>query len=196
MITLQELKTLFQEPRTFFKQRSKETFDSSLFFALLVRAISSLSSIFYYIQQFSITPVLFGPIYLLIILGSLAGLFIGTGIIHLSLRIFGGQGSYEKTFQSYVYGHLPSFLWATLLNIIGYFFPETLMASLVFMFLLVPVYIYSVYLTIVGLSLNHKMSMGRAFLAWLIPSAIFGIITIIILVLFFTIAAVTTTTGI
>ncbi len=196
MITLQELKTLFQEPRTFFKQRSKEVFGTVFLFGLLVIAIGSLSALPSYVKQFTLSPVWFGPAYIIILCLSALILFAITGIVHLSLRSFGGQGTYTNTVQSYVYGGLPSFLWAIPLNAVGYFLPQTVTVSIILMILSLPVYIYSIYLTLVGSSFYHKIGMGRAFLALFLPLFILGIITIIILVLFFTIAAVTTTTGI
>lgn len=79
--------------------------------------------------------------------------FIIAGIFHLSIKIYGGKGTFKDTFAVTVYSSTPSFL-----------FPFILISPL-----------WSVILDISGISKNHSISKIRAILAILTPEILIGI---------------------
>ncbi|MBI2573493.1 YIP1 family protein [Candidatus Woesearchaeota archaeon] len=192
MMKISQLSLLFKTPLVFFKKQVKENFSSVFLFNLLLIAIGSLSAAPIYLREFSLSIGWLPVVFVGSIVVSLFVFFIITGLVHLSLRLFRGEGSYTNTVQAYVYGGLPSFLWAIPVNAVSYFLPQTTAISLVLLFVSLPAYVYSIYLRLVGTSLYHKMGMGKAFVAWLAPLVILFIIAVVIAA-FFMIAAVSTT---
>ena len=97
--------------------------------------------------------------------GSFVLLFIGIGIFHIFVRLFGGQGGFAETFKANVYGNTPSFLfgWIPYVGVLGI--------------------LYGIYLFIKGLSVLHGMTMGKAFLAFLIPVLILVVLFVIAIAL-------------
>lgn len=82
------------------------------------------------------------------------GLYIGAGMIHLFVLLLGGKRDYEETFKVYSYSFAPM--------LIG-FIP--VLGSLA--------RIYSLALTIMGVHVRQKLSVGKAIAAVLLPAAVF-----------------------
>jgi len=70
--------------------------------------------------------------------------FIFAGIVHLFAILFKGQGKYEDTYKSLVYGSAP-----------------ILMFGWIPFFAIIPV-LYSLFIEIKGITKLHNVSMGRA----------------------------------
>jgi hypothetical protein len=81
--------------------------------------------------------------------------FIAAGILHLTIKIYGGDGSFADTFGIIVYSSTPSVLFG--------FIP------------IIP--IWSIVLNVIGVSKNHSISKLRAILALLTPGILLSIAT-------------------
>jgi len=105
-----------------------------------------------------------GPlIVVLAYVGNLFGTFINAAIIHLFAKIYSAKGSYRDTYQSLVYSTTP-----------------------VAIFFFIPVIngLWALYLNIKGLSILHRISMGRATLILFTPIILAIIIAVIIFTAF------------
>ena len=101
------------------------------------------------------------PIYIVTLLVS----FIVAGWFHIFAKLFRGKGDYSATYKAYVYASTPSLLFSWI-PIAG-----TVMG------------LYSIYLTILGLSKLHDMSLARAFGILIAPFVI--IIAVVIAVVIY-----------
>jgi hypothetical protein len=92
--------------------------------------------------------------------------FIIAGILLGYTHIFGGKGSYAKTYQMYIYARTPAFLfgWLPYLGTLAY--------------------IYQVVLLIVGTVKIHKISKTKSIWMYVIPTMILLLLAIVVLVLF------------
>lgn len=90
--------------------------------------------------------------------------FVSAAILHVSTKIVTGKGNYNASYDALAYGTTPSLLfgWIPFVGVIAW--------------------LYSIYVTMVGLSRLHKIGMGRALLAILLPVVIVLIIAIILTV--------------
>ncbi len=77
--------------------------------------------------------------------------FVSALLLHVWILIFGGKGSYVNTYQIYAYGSTPSLLlaWIPIVNMV--------------------VWIYSLYVYIVGTEKLHKVSRTRALWIYITP---------------------------
>jgi len=82
-------------------------------------------------------------------------LIIGTGILHLFVKLYRGEGNYGDTFGATVYANTPQH---------------------VFFFILPIASIWSFVLSIFGVAIRHEISKLRAFLAIVTPAIIFALI--------------------
>ena len=103
--------------------------------------------------------------YPVVLLLQWAGLYIRAGMIHLFVLLLGGKGDYKETFKVSSYSFAPM--------LIG-FIP--VLGSLAG--------IYSFVLTIMGIHVRQKLSVGKAIAAVLLPTAVI-ILFIFILFIFF-----------
>jgi len=99
-----------------------------------------------------------------IILISWGFLFVGAGILHLFVKLFGGKGPYRETFQAVAYASAPAVFNG--IPIIGYFAP-----------------IYIVVLQVIGINKRQKLSVGRSVGVVLLPGAIILAILMILLII-------------
>jgi hypothetical protein len=95
---------------------------------------------------------------------TMVSVFVIVAILFVWIKIFKGKANYEKTYQIYVYGTTPSFLF-NWIPILGGF-----------------AWIYDLILLIIGTSIIHKVSKTRATIIYLIPLALFIILTIIAMI--------------
>jgi hypothetical protein len=106
-------------------------------------------------------PAVLAIMVAMIYVSMLVGWFIGAGIYHLLIRLFGGKGDYATTYRTMVYTYTPMLLfgWIPLVGLV---------ASL-----------YSLYLFVKGVSKLHRISVGRTILALFgIPIAIAVVVAI------------------
>jgi hypothetical protein len=92
---------------------------------------------------------------------SLGFAFVVAGLLHVWILIFGGNKSYEKSYQLYVYSHTPSYLFGWI-PFLGFFAG-----------------IYSLILLILGTEKMHDISRKRAILMYVIPATIIFFVAII-----------------
>jgi len=99
--------------------------------------------------------------------------FLGVGILHLWIKIWGGKGNYAKTFQISAYAETPTYLIYTLIFIgylIGYLtgefglFYRYLGYTLMFIGA-----VYSLILLMIGTAHMHKISRAKTILMYAIP---------------------------
>jgi len=148
---------------------------------------------------------------LFMVVYSLGGIFITIGIHHLFLKLFGAKGRFVDTFNSNIYSFITSFLFSIIYIIIFFFMKLAVpdiktgaLSSIILYFsvfgiltlITVGVLIYCWYLYCYALSLVHKISKGRAFVAALvIPTAILTVLIIILVVLFILIFGMAISSG-
>lgn len=89
---------------------------------------------------------------------SIIWVFIGAGILHIWLKIFGGEATYKKTFQLYVYSSTPAILlgFIPLLSFI--------------------LWIWTMILLIIGSQRTHNLEKNKAILIISIPYVLINII--------------------
>ncbi len=80
--------------------------------------------------------------------------FLGAAVLHLFIKLYGGIGSYKETYKAIIYSSTPSILFG--------FIP---------IFKVIPA-IWSFVLSIIGVSINHRISKLRSFLAIITPTII------------------------
>lgn len=92
----------------------------------------------------------------------LLSLFISAGIAHVLARLLGGNGKYYETYKAYVYGSTPSFLlgWIPIIGVLGS--------------------LYALYLSVLGVSKYHKISLWRAVAAVVLFPVLIAIVLAII----------------
>lgn len=172
-----KLKYLFSNPKVFFEsvKAEKGIKNALLTFVILSFSVSvinygmSFFSRFFLPQRYGYMGYfgLLGPAFIFgTFLFSLALSFAYSGIIHLIVMAFKGQGTYAETYKAYAYSMIP-FMILVLIPFIG--------------FLSI---IYSFVLMIIGIAKLHNISKGKSALACLMP-AIFIIGTLILLAIIF-----------
>ena len=93
--------------------------------------------------------------------------FVGAGVLHIWIKLFKGKGSYDKSYQLYVYASTPSLLlsWLPFLGIIGW--------------------LYGIYLLVVGTQVLHSVSKTKAILIYILPVILFILAVVSTLYSFF-----------
>jgi len=166
-------------PKLLFEKTKSESVWSALgffYFISLVPFILGSAALFFlisvitaYLDSIPFLPVasIVSPSFLILVFSvglwifvvSPIMLFISAGILHLFVKLYKGIGIYADTFRAIVYSFTPSMLF--------FFIPF--------------IGIWTFVLSLFGLSANHQISKGRAFLVYL---TFFVLITIISLVVF------------
>jgi len=129
----------------------------------LVIAIGSMSFLFFapLSEYLGVVDIMITPI---IYVSNLLGGFLLAGWAHIFAKLFRGKGNYSSTYKAIVYANTPSLLfgWIPLAGVI--------------------IILYSIYLTLVGLSKLHKVSMARAVGIFIISVAVIIVPAIFIIV--------------
>lgn len=163
-------KEVMQTPSDFYRRMpTTGGYSDPLTFAAISFAVSGiLSAILRYgISNVFGTPgkglgftMLFGIVIATPILG-IIGLFVGAAIFYVIFRILGGTGSYEGTLRFLSYATAVQVLsWIPLIGLV--------------------LWIYGIYLYIVGGSYVHRVSMGKSAIAVLLPSIVILILVLIV----------------
>ena len=166
-------KEVIQSPSDFYRRMSTTGgYSDPLTFAAISFAISGILSALLSFGIYGIFGMhgrgfsfltLIGLVIATPILG-IIGLLIGAAILYIIYKILGGTGSYEGTVRFVSYATAVQALsWIPLIGLI--------------------LWVYGIYLTIVGGSFVHKVSMGKSAIAVLLPS-------ILVLILVFIVAGV------
>ena len=167
------------ETRRFFQKRKDKGFSSAFRYLMVIAAVPVLVSIVaFFIGITVFVPFAgFGGLALLAAVGLyiliLVSSFVNAFIMHLFVYLLGGRG-YEKTYRVLVYANTPSMLlsWIPFINIIGF--------------------LWGIVNIIIGFTVVHKFSTGRAIAAILLPFVIAAVIALAVLA-FFLIAMVSST---
>jgi len=101
--------------------------------------------------------------FILFLIFGIIGIFIGGGVIHLGVILFGGKRGYTQTVKALLYSSTPSYLFGWIPTI-----------GLIFG-------IWAFVLEIFGIKELQDMSTGRAIAAIIIPALIIGVILTIII---------------
>jgi hypothetical protein len=144
---------------------------ASIAIALIVGSVATLSPIS--TGAFGIVSAVFAAVSFLILFP--IGMLLSAAVIQLfSKMVFGiFKGNYSKTFTAMMFGTLPVvlFYWLTYIPILG---------MLILLFA-----IWSIYVTTVSLSKQQNVSIGKAFLGWLIPTVILAVIELVLMFVMF-----------
>ena len=179
------------KPKEFFAKVHNETFMQPFLFYLIFLLVSNIGTSLYYISQYNISMYWYFPIYLASAVLSTIMLFVSTGLTHLALKMIKGHGSYTDTVISVVYGSIPALLWGIV---------ATAMLVLIKSFwVYIPIMIfggaiwaYAIYLSVVGISILHKISEGKALLGYFIP---FFVMFAVLFIIIFLVVIVAITIG-
>jgi len=166
-------KEVIQSPSDFYRRMSTTGgYADPLTFAAISFAISGILTALLNLGKSSIFGMHGRGFSFLMLIGSaiatpilgIIGLFIGAAIFYIIYKILGGTGSYEGTVRFVSYATAVQVLsWIPLIGLI--------------------LWVYGIYLTIVGGSFVHEVSMGKSAIAVFLPS-------ILILILVFIVAGV------
>ena len=125
------------------------------FFGSLPGATSSINSLS--MGSLAMIPfILFFAAFILI--GVPLFTFVGAGILHLFVKLYGGNGAYSGTYKAVIYSSTPSILFG--------FIP---ILNIIFS-------IWTFILAIFGVSINHQISKLKSFLVLITPAIIMGIL--------------------
>ena len=170
---------LFSDFNTFFKNVREPTITKSLLLLLIISALTGLISIgiAYLISGFGLRGIGFSSLWgigygglalglgIFFLILMMIGSFVYAGVVHLVSKWMGGEGKYVDAYNICAYSMIPS----VILRIIP--------------FIGIISFIYSIVLTVFGISEQYKISKGKATLAALLP-IIVVVAIIIIFVLF------------
>ena len=177
------------KPKEFFTKVHHETFMQPFLFYLIFLLVSNIGTSLYYISYYNISMYWYFPIYLAGLAFSTLLFFISTGLTHIVFRIIKGQGSYTGTVIGIVYGSVPGLLWgivATALLVLI----KSFWVYIPIMIFGMGIWAYTIYLSVVGLSINHKLTEGKALLGYFIPYFIMFAFFLIIIMLVVIVAIV------
>jgi len=159
---VEKAKAVLMTPTKFFRSTRRErgymnALEYYAVFALIgLIASTAYNAIFtnYSVETFVALPIVY-------IVGILTT-FLSAGFLHVLAKIIAGVKGFEKTYNLYVYATTPSLLLGWI-PFAGFF------AGM-----------YSLYLTILGLSVVHKISMRRSAVIVLLPLLILMVIAAVI----------------
>src|SRR3989338_1130988 len=164
MLFFKRIVKVLQDHKKYFVSIRKEGFNEAFIYYLIFLFIFNINNVAYELKSFNINMNWYPLAYVVMMVGSVIGFFMFTGITHLFLRWLGGKGNYDATVKGSVYASTPSMVWAFFAGIGLFIYFGNLeimialgMVSFVFM-------IYSVILEVLGMSILHKLSKCRAFL--------------------------------
>ena len=145
------VKIVLLKPKEFFDNLEiKESIkDPFLFYLFLSIPISSLSLVLQHF--FPMGVVLPQPLSIQVVMIAFwipAGIFVGAGILHLFVKMYGGTGGYKGTFNIMAYGTATALF--VLIPYLGSFVAT----------------VWGIVVTITGYQSIHKLSTGKALLAY------------------------------
>ncbi|MBW2987572.1 YIP1 family protein [Candidatus Woesearchaeota archaeon] len=182
-------------PTRFFKTVENEPFLTTLLFFLILSGIIAIITFpvnYFTFQQATagmiaeIEGATYGTVIALASLGQyiikIAGLLFVTLILHLAVKIMKGQPSYAQSFKVFVYSFAPILVASIALD---YFFLNPILL-LVSMIISLGLFVYQLYLMVIGIRDLHKLSTNRAIktlllfiLFVIILAAILGIVMLL-----------------
>jgi len=164
MVYFKKVREIMLSPSRFFRKIKREKGITNAFKYLVILSVVPAIAITF--SAFAIpTESLFSRLgvvaLILLYFLSLLGQFISSMIVHAFVYLLKGRGNYGDTFKVIVYGSTPSLLLSWI-PFLGFIFG-----------------LYSLYLTVKGISIVHSVSILRALAIILLPIIlVFGIIAI------------------
>jgi hypothetical protein len=167
----EKIKLMFSDPRGIFENFRDKTIIKSLVmyasvalvFVILAYFVSSLMGGIIYKSRMSYLGYSFAISFGLYIF-SIIATFIVSGLTHIAIKLYKGEGNFTDTYNVVTYSMVP----AAILSIIPFFGFIG--------------YIYALVLIVFGFSVYHKISYGKAVVAALMPLIIVVIIIILIVI--------------
>lgn len=176
------IKEIFTKPSLFFENlKYEEGLGNALLFYFMILLIVNLIGLFIgylfldQITNFTFKLLNFIPKEKIMIgfpklyseaIGSLfkgmIWVFIGSGILHIWLKIFGGEATHQKSFQLYAYSHIP----ALILGLIPF-------AGII-------LWIWTMILLIIGSQKTHNLEKNKAILIISIPYILINLALLIV----------------
>jgi hypothetical protein len=178
---------VIKQPTKFFKSITKEKdFKDALWLYIIFLAINAFFIIIQNVISKSLVGIPFGLFGLAIGLGVF---FLGVLITQLFFQAFGGKGQYKDTFNLLVYAGVPGMVLGILMNIFLTFSiaAQTTWLKIAFLvpyvFFILAAVIWNIVLVIIGGSIIHRVSKGKAFVAGiLLPFVLVIALTIVIII--------------
>lgn len=185
MDVVYKIKKILVDPTAFFEdlKEEKDIWSAVLYFSLLTLVSGVLGvTIGMWVQQYyiDIASEMFSGVELpemrqigfkqnasMLFIGvifNIASSFIVAGILHVWITIFGGKAKYLRTYQLYVYAKTPHLLFGWIPLIGGI------------------VWLYTIFLLIIGTQKLHGMSRKKAILIYVIPLIAFIVFSLVTLV--------------
>lgn len=181
---------VLKNPEEYFSKVKKEGFWEPFWFYLIWALVTTIFPSIYLLKSMEISLYWLPLAYPLYLLFTLASLLIGVGVVHFFLTLLGGQGKFADTLKAVAYGAIPSLLWAIPARVLQILFLNNIWGMILLSLPGFGFAIYALYLEVVGASVLHKLSRGRALLGILLPSIILvGVILIIVILVVVLIAA-------
>ncbi len=175
-------------PQNYFERVKKEGFQQPFLFYIVFLVILAIPNSLLWQREMQISsrwlPLLVPAEFVISVLLTL----FATWVIQLCLRLVGGKGKYNDTLRASIYGSVPSLLLEIPVSILGLSLTSTV-SEIVLTIISLAGVAYTVYLSIIGFSLYHKLSRGMSFVGGVILPVVLVVFTVIlivmILVLFF-----------
>lgn len=200
-----KIHNILLKPEEFFTKIKKEKGikDAFLYYSIFAVIIGFLTTIYLY-RVFSTTEIyssliqgMMFPIlivlFIFILMTSIAGIFIISGIIHLFVLLLNGKNRFSETFKVLIYGDTPRFIFSIItVPISTLIIPVTkgvLSQKLIVMIITgiigLAILIWSIYLKVIGIAKLQNISKFRAFAAvFLIPLGILILFYIVLIIVF------------
>jgi hypothetical protein len=157
----EKLKSVILHPKIFFQKVSSEGVEEGFKYMLFLTLITLPLYILYgYIRLKKITLLpLFIGLYALTIIIILIASFVFAAFLHPFVILFGGKQGYAKTYNAAAYSATLSVLTGWAISLAGLWLPpvESIFS--------VALYVYTLCIQTLGISVLQKMSKARAFLS-------------------------------
>ncbi len=176
------ISAVLKNPEGYFSKVKKEGFWEPFWFYLIWALVTTIFSSIYLLKSMETSLYWLPLAYPLYLLFTLAAFFVGVGVVHFFLTLLGGQGQFTDTVKVIVYGAIPSLLWAIPAGALQILFLNNILGMILLSIPSLGFALYALYLEVIGASVLHKLSRGRALLGILLPLMILvGVVLIIVI---------------
>ena len=197
---------LLTKPSRFFEKVNKNSF-GILYFLIFWLAASPISILFLlaYKEFQDLSPFILIP--LILVLGplfTLAFIAIKALILHLSAKVLSISGNFGNTFRATIYAETVPMIYGLLafvlllvlslpFMILGKAAIEVMLFIAVIIYFLITTIscLHAIFVKVIGLSVLHDISEGKAFLAWIIYAVVLVALFFVFYLLVFSVLAIT-----
>ena len=192
---MERLVDFCKNPESYFSKVKKEGFKEAFWFYLIITLISSILGTAAFLKSYHLGMQWYPLGYVLFIVFMLTSFFIVTSLTQVALRMLNGHATYQDTVKAYVYGSIPTFLWSIPSDALMILFAQNKWVLILNAIISAGIILYAIYLTILGLSLYHKISKWRAFAGYSIPLLVLIAVAILLIFIFTIIMVLVSTIG-